>query len=395
MMKQLHPLEQARRERGRGAGYLSLVNSNFADAGIIVPEQWYEDAWHSWRSYSSYIPDSRGSTAARDAVAAMYQREACSVDRKDVIITAGSSITYLLLFTALVRQGFRQVLLPRPGYPLFAELATTAGLEPIWYTLNGENNFDLPEDGIPEIPRGKDHPVGALVLITPNNPSGVEYSAESVQRVVDQCTAAGVALIIDEVFSLYRDTRNPPFRPPGAFLLNGLSKLCAAPEVKAGWMCVSQPGSGERELLSAVEVLHDTYLTLSGFADAAVTVFLQEQRDALRESFRQTVAAMRQRVTNNLCTIPGVVVPRPNAGGGIHLPVSLNAEVCAERFGTIDDEQIATILVQEWGLYLHPGCFYDMQEEKLLDPWFVITVLHGEGEWNEIMERLVLALGGS
>jgi aspartate/methionine/tyrosine aminotransferase len=371
------------------------VNSHFNAAGITVPEQWYEDTWQRWRQQKYWSSDSRGTNAAREAVAAWYQREQCSIDREDVIITAGSSISYLLLFTALVRQGFRRILLPHPGYPLFAELATTAGLEIRWYTLPSDHHFDLPDYGIPEVNVPADQGIGALVLITPNNPSGADYSGQSIQSVAEQCAAAGITLIIDEVFSLYRDTDTPPNRPAGAFLLNGLSKLCAAPEVKAGWICVSRPGRRERELLQAVEVLHDTYLTLSGFGDTAITVFLEEIRDPVRRLFRERVTEMRRQAVQDLCMIPGVTVSQPAARGGIHLPISLNAEMCAERFGTVDDEQIAISLVQDWGLYLHPGYFYDIQETHQLDPWFVITVLHTADEWKRITRGLLQAVGGS
>ncbi len=422
-METITALESARRRLEGTGGYRNLVNSSFRDAGLVFPERWYQAAWERWRTDPAYRADSRGGATAREAVARWYRRDHAPVDPEDVLLTAGSSVSYLMLFTALRRQGAGAVALPQPGYPLFEEIAAAAGLTPQWYHLEADQGFDLHARhliaSLQVATRGESGPagpLGAVVLISPNNPSGADYDPHQIELVAEFCREREILLIIDEVFSAFRQGAappplssspappHPPGRPAGAFLLNGLSKLCAAPELKAGWIAAVHPNSRENAILDEVDLLHDTYLTLSGLGESAITTFLSEEARGDREALAAEVKAMRHRTRSSLVQLPGLrdlppfhltTPATPATGnGGIHLLFRLDAEFCAERFGTVDDEQIAIQLLQRHRLYLHPGYLYGITQQKSIDPWFVITVLHREDTWREMEGRLREALGG-
>ena len=235
----INALERARREYVARSGHGSLIdltNSRFDRAGLSVPEEVYAVAWRKWRHNAAYTPSGRGSETARTAVAAFLSRDHHAVDADDVVITAGSSISYHLLFAHLrdstaasgtVSASPPRVALPLPGYPLFEDLLRDAGLEPCWYHCLPEKQFqpDVAEIealltgaewAVPHVdgstgaptrpPTASRGAVVAVVVISPNNPSGVVLSPETERAITTTCERAGAMLIVDEVFAPFVST---------------------------------------------------------------------------------------------------------------------------------------------------------------------------------------------
>ncbi|TVR71797.1 MAG: pyridoxal phosphate-dependent aminotransferase [Spirochaetaceae bacterium] len=441
-MNGITELERARRSREERGGCINMVNSDFRAAGLLFPEQFYREAWDRWRADPACPPTGRGSPEARRAVAAFLSGDGLETRAEELILTAGSSISYSLLFAFLKGRRERSggalgggaggnpegapapgdgtIALPRPGYPLFEELVHAAGLSPLWYTLDPAGGF------IPDPPAVRavleQNPL-ALVLVSPNNPSGAVYGREVLKNLLLLCSERGIPIISDEVFSSFRgdsgQDRSLLPRPaalldrngkagggssriPLVFSLNGLSKLCAAPEVKLGWIAVHGSTEAVREAVETLDTLHDTYLTLSGFAGKAAEIFLSPAAASARGELARRVDTMRCALLEGLLQVKGLSVPGGNpaaaggGSGGIHRIVQLDGNLCAERFGTLDDERIARKLVSEQGVYLHPGYLYglDRSVTGTADPFFVITCLHAPHVLEECLRRLTQALRG-
>lgn len=362
----------------------------------------YRATWTEWRRNPTYTPTGRGGTPARSVVAA---EAGATVDPDDVLLTAGSSISYHLLFSVLRRRSAAStVALPLPGYPLFEGILSPIGMEPVWYHCHPEAGFlpDLSE--IERLMAGSQPAPAALVLISPNNPAGVTYPNATVGAIVDICAAAGVTVILDEVFSLFRpgpverdlvvhDTAGSSV--PVAHL-NGLSKLCAAPEVKLGWIIVSGGDRTARSrLVEALDTEHDTYLSLSGFAEAAVEPFIAgDAARYARRSMRERVNDLRGSMVRELESLPGLHLS--DGGSGIHIPIRLDPVGAAEQFGTLDDEAIAVEILNATGVYLHPGYFYGLDFPRFSGaPWFVVSALTDDVTRNEAVTALRRMLSGA
>jgi alanine-synthesizing transaminase len=158
--------------------------------------------------------------------------------------------------------------------------------------------------------------------------------------------------------------------------LNGLSKLCAAPEIKLGWIVISGGSPEDRaELVDALDTEHDTYLTLSGIGEVAAIAFLEGEAPPRRwYELRLAVEAARDAMVTALSRLPGIE-PAP-VDSGIHVPFRLDPLVAAERAGSVDDETIAVRMVEQVGLLVHPGYFYGLDYPAFADgPWFVASSL--------------------
>jgi alanine-synthesizing transaminase len=416
MSRRLNPLETARRRAARTGRLIDFSVASFSAAGLGWPEELYERAWRLWREDRRYTPSGRGGPRARSAVAAVYTREGLPVDPDDVVLTAGSSVSYQLIFSVLRRiTGSTAIALPLPGYPLFEGILNPLGMEPVWYHCPPERGF-LPQ--MEEIEALLTDPAtrpAALVLISPNNPAGITYPDELIAGIAGICEGSAVPLIVDEVFSLYRPADAPfvvhaapeapeaqeaggataaaghyPAADPGrleesrrttapaapVIHLNGLSKLCAAPEIKLGWIVLSGGSPGDRAALTeALDTEHDTYLTLSGLGEAAAVAFLEGEAPRRQwEALRLAVEAGRKAMVSALAGLPGV--QPASVDSGIHVPFRLDPIVAAERVGSVDDEAIAVRMVEDAGVLVHPGYFYGLDYPRFAGgPWFVASSL--------------------
>ena len=111
----------------------------------------------------------------------------------------------------------------------------------------------------------------ALILVHPNNPTGTFVRRDEAAAVASLCRDRDLALIVDEVFSDYAFAALPADRRPSfagerealTFVLSGLSKVVAQPQLKLGWMVVSGPEPLVREALLRLEMIADTYLSVA------------------------------------------------------------------------------------------------------------------------------------
>jgi len=113
---------------------------------------------------------------ARAAVVADYARRGVELDVNQVVLTASSSESYALLFKLLGDPG-QTVLCPEPSYPLFEYLARLESLNPRPYRLrfDGLWHIDFPILDLTD--------VAAIILVSPNNPTGSFVSREDFDRL--------------------------------------------------------------------------------------------------------------------------------------------------------------------------------------------------------------------
>ena len=175
-----------------------------------------------------FIP---GDTALRQAYAA-----ATGVETNRVVITAGCNQAMFVSMLALVPRG-AAVLLPVPWYYNHKMTADMLGLEARPLPCRVEDGFLPDPDRAAALMDG----VAAVVLVTPNNPTGAVYPPELVERFAALCRARGVLLLLDET---YRDVLPPGSEAPapaGAVRLYSFSKAYAVPGARLGALTLPDP----------------------------------------------------------------------------------------------------------------------------------------------------------
>lgn len=328
-------LEAAARE---GRAVLDLTSSNPTRLGLS-PDRAALAAAYAEGPLERYEPESFGPARAREAVAAFVRRP---VER--VCLLASTSEAYVLLFGLFADPGER-VLVPRPSYPLFEDLARIAGVTLVPYPLRYDGEFFVDREALARAAEG----CRAICAISPNNPTGHHLSEDDHRFLL----SLGLPVILDQVFEPFALERPAPDLVAGSGLqvvLGGFSKALALPQVKLGWAIFEGEDALVREALARFEHIADAMLSLSTPTAIAAPRLLREA-PAIQ-------ARIRARCLDNLGLLDAARAPdaawdRLEVGGGftvlLRLPAVLSDEAWALRF--LD----AGVLVQ-------PGYFFDLDE---------------------------------
>ena len=145
-----------------------------------------------------YEPSPAGLVEAREAVARDYLRQGVSVTSERVVLTASTSDAYSLLFKLLADAG-DEVLVPQPSYPLFDHLTRLDLVATRPYDLDVHGSWAI---DFASVERALSPRTRAVLVVSPNNPTGSFVSASEPDRLAALC-AAGIAIVADEVFADY------------------------------------------------------------------------------------------------------------------------------------------------------------------------------------------------
>lgn len=374
--RRLGVLAQALAERrAAGRAILDLTESNPTRAGLTCPPDLLQ-ALSDPRG-CCYEPAAQGLRSAREAVAADYAARGAEVDPGQLLLTSSTSEAYGLLFKLLCDPG-DDVLVPRPSYPLFEYLATLESVAVRHYPLQYDGEWHVSFDALEAAatPRTR-----AVVVVSPNNPTGSFLKRDEAQRLRHLCAGRGWALISDEVFVDYR-LRGDPRRPVTmaedsaalTFSLGGLSKSCGLPQLKLAWIAAGGPADVRDEALQRLELVADTYLSVSTPVQLAAPAIL-----ARHAELRRPIA---DRVAHNLRVLrrllaPGTAATLLEAEGGwtavLRVPASW------------PDEKWALALIEQDGVLVHPGYFFDFETEAFL----VLSLLTPPGDFAEGVRRVL------
>jgi hypothetical protein len=299
------------------------------------------------------------------------------VDPAHIILTAGSSEAYSFALRLLCEPG-DSILVPSPSYPLFDYLADLTDVRCIPYPLHYEGAWLL-DPG--QIFRNATPSCRAIIVVHPNNPTGTYLRAPDLVRIAEGARRHTMALIVDEVFTDYPITADPLRAPSTAsfdgvltFTINGLSKTAALPQMKLGWLAVSGPQQAVTEAMQRLEIISDTFLSVNTPVQHALPHLLRIGDD-LR-------AQISRRTHHNL----GVLRKSLESGPRCSLPVVEGGWYATLRVpATRSDEEWGLLLLDEAGVYVHPGFLFDFPGPGHL----VVSLLTPEAEFLSGVEAMV------
>ncbi len=319
----------------------------------------------------TYNPDPRGLRAARDAVCRYYRDHGAPVEPEQIFLTTSTSEAYSFLFRLLCDPG-DEVLIGQPGYPLFDFLARLDDVGLVSYELFYDHGWHL---DLESLRRHVTSRTRAIMIVHPNNPTGNFTSSGEREAIEGLCREHGLALIVDEVFLDYGlDQRGESFAMGShavpTFVLSGLSKVAALPQMKAAWIACFAEG----EAIERLEVISDTFLSLSAPIQCALPVWL---------SRRATLQGqIRERLRANLVSLDAILlrqelVSRLTVDAGWYAVLRVPALRC--------QEDTALDLLLQRRVVVHPGGFFGFSGQG----WLVVSLLTPLAEFREGMEAIV------
>ncbi|MBM3776968.1 MAG: pyridoxal phosphate-dependent aminotransferase [Acidimicrobiia bacterium] len=337
----------------RGVAYVDLTESNPTRCGLEYPDDLLRPLGAA--AGLTYAPEPFGLPEAREAVAAEYSRRGTRIDPANVVLAASSSEAYGWLFKLLCSPG-DGVVVPRPSYPLFEHLAGLEGVEPAAYDLEYHGRWEI---DVASVERAITPAARALVVVSPNNPTGSYITEAEWARLADVCAANSLAVIADEVFADYPldalESRAVDLASSDevlTFTLGGLSKSVGLPQLKLGWILAGGPAGDRARALAALELIADSYLSVSTPVQLAARHLLRHGaliRAQIQDRIRANLGALRTAAAAH----PACDVLRVEGGW------SAVVRVPAAR----SEEQLVLDLLRHERVLVHPGYFFDFPRE--------------------------------
>lgn len=359
--------------RAAGGELLDLTVSNPTQCGFEYDAAAILDAL-SQPGAMEYRPEALGLRSAREAVAAYYAERGVEVAPERIVLTASTSEAYAFIFRLLCEPG-DEVLAPAPSYPLFQFLADIQDVRLAHYPLFYDHGWHV---DVGALRAQANERARAVVVVNPNNPTGSYVRAEERAALAGLCGEGGMAVVADEVFLDFALDGKPRTsfaaeRHALTFTLTGLSKISALPQMKLAWMVVRGPEDSVREAMVRLEVIADTYLSVSTPVQLALPTLLAQRRGVHRQII--------ERVRGNLRALDEALAgqsacSRLEVEGGWYGVLRVPA--------TRSDEDWAIALLER-GVAVHPGHFYDFHGEGYL----VVSLIARAEEFREGMRRVV------
>jgi alanine-synthesizing transaminase len=360
------PLAQAIRERRNSSlPFIDLTASNPTHCGFVYDEPAILSVLSDPRALN-YDPNPRGMRSAREAVAGYYADHGVDngapIDPEHIFLTTSTSEAYSYLFRLLANAG-DEILIAQPSYPLFDFLAQLEDVRLVPYPLFYDHGWHLDIEALRQSigPRTR-----AIALVHPNNPTGHFTKPSERHDLEHLCASHGLALIVDEVFLDYAfpDREAQSFaagpHPALTFVLSGLSKVAALPQMKSAWIAAFGPATALAPSLDRLEIVADTFLAMNAPIQCAMPAWLASRsamQDQIRARNAENLAALDQILSAQS------LITRLDVEAGWYVTLRVPA--------LMSDEDLAIRLVREHGVSMHPGSSFGFADSG----WLVLSLL--------------------
>jgi len=306
---------------------------------------------------NGYQP-SQGNAAARTAVAKYFNlpaREALKSD--DVFMTTGTSEALSHCIAALGFAG-SNMLLPRPGFPLYQVICDYMGVQVRYYDLLSDRDWEVDVEKLASL---ADDKTCGILINNPSNPCGAVYSAAHLAEVMKAAEELRLPVIADEVY--HSMSFDAPFvacatAGPNVPVLSvcALSKRWLAPGWRVGWIIVH-----DHDDVLKNAAIPDTLLKLCQVSlgpSAPLQAALPTILDTIpKDWYEEILGHLKQSAdvcVRRCCSCPGLeLAAQPK--GAMYLMVRIKPGALR---GIADDIAFAGDLLAEESVVVLPGqCF--------------------------------------
>jgi aspartate aminotransferase len=346
--RKLTPHADAARQRG-----LTVHPLNIGQPDVETPPSMLAAVYEAGIRVLEYSPTA-GYASYRHKLAQYYQRLGLAVEADDVIVTTGGSEALSFAFLGCLNPA-DEVIVPEPFYGPYNAFAIASGTRLVPVTSYLEDNFALPP--IANFERKITPRTRAILICSPNNPTGYVYSRAEMELIRDLCLRHNLYLLSDEAYrefcydATYTSALHLHDADDHIVLLDTISKRYSACGARVGAIVtknralrdvfsklaqlrVSPPGLGQRLAEAA--------------ADLPATYF-----DHTKAEYQ----ARRDLMLRRLRAMPGVHAPTPSGAFYIvcHLPID-DAERFAQWLLEDFNHHGQTVMISPAaGFYATPG----------------------------------------
>ena len=282
----------------------------------------------------------QGTPELRKAIAEFETARGMNCTSEQVLVTVGATEALFTAMVGVLNPG-DEVVIPVPAFPLYESIAKAAGAKIVLLDL-AETGFQLTKEALDRVITPKTR---AIILNSPNNPTGSVLSKQSLDAVEQAVAGKPIWVICDNVYCqlAYGPCPDLTLREhlrEQIILCQSFSKPYAMTGWRLGYLVAPEGVMDRLLLLHAANVA-----SIPTFVQTAGVTALQQDVSPMRQTYAQRREYVLKRLTDM-----GLTFPEP--GGAFYVFPDIRP------FG-LDDETFCIRMIQEGGLAAVPGsCFH-------------------------------------
>lgn len=299
--------------------------------------------------FTKYTPSS-GIAALKEAITNKFASDNNLIYQpNEIIVTTGAKHALYTLFQVLLNPG-DEVIVPAPYWVSYTEQVKLAGGKPVVVETKEADGFKLAPEQLEAAITGK---TKALIINSPNNPTGMIYNEEELSAIGEVCVQHGITIVSDEIYEklIYADDKHVSIAQVSEALkeqtvvVNGVSKSHSMTGWRIGY------AAGNEQIIQAMTNLasHSTSNPTSIAQYAALAAYTGNHRktEEMRITFQERLETCFELLTD----IPGITCVKPK--GAFYL--FSNVKEAVESTGFRSTDEWVTALLEEEKVALVPG----------------------------------------
>ena len=370
-----------------GIDVLKLNTGNPAAFGFGLPKS-IEDALAGREGKAVGYCDFKGMPDAREAICNYHLSKGIQgITPDDVFIGNGVSEVVSFATLSLLNEG-DEVLIPSPSYSLWGNSVHLTGATPVFYVCDEEAgwNPDLNDIRSKVTPNTK-----AIVIINPNNPTGVLYSQEVVEGILEIAREHKLIVFSDEIYDRLvmdglKHVSTAALAPDlPVVTLNGLSKSHCLCGFRTGWLVLSGPEEELKSYREGIIQLTSMRLCSNALSQLVIPAAIEDMETPTSMiSPGGRIYEQRQVVHEELSKVEGLSFVKNNSA------FYLFPKLDAKRFNITNDKKFARDLLHATNILIVPGSGFDWQTPD----HFRIVMLPEKEVLRDAMKRIGNFLDG-
>ena len=378
---------EALRMQQQGIKVMKLNTGNPAAFGFPLPES-IRNAIEGRAHEAVAYCDFQGMPEAREAIV-RYERSLgiADIEPDDVFIGNGVSEVVNFALMPLLNPG-DEVLIPTPTYSLWSNSALLAGAKPVYYRCDEGSGWN---PDVADLKSKVTSKTRAMVIINPNNPTGVVYDVEVLKQMVQVAREHDLIVFSDEIYDRLvmdglKHTATASLAPDLVVVtMNGLSKSHSLCGYRCGWMVISGPREKTESYRQGIVQLTSMRLCSNALAQLVIPAALEDMETPL-SMVRPGGRYYEQRAAtvDVLKDIDGLSFVKNSAS------FYLFPKLDVKKFNITSDKVFARDLLHATNILVVPGSGFDWQEPD----HFRLVMLPEAEELRAAMLRMANFLDG-
>lgn len=378
---------EAMQMQASGIDVLKLNTGNPATFGFKLPKS-IEDALAGQEAKGLGYCDFKGMPNAREAICEYEKTKGIQgITADDVFIGNGVSEVVNFALMPLLDDG-DEVLVPSPSYSLWGNSVLLAGGKPVFYVCDEKAHWYPDVNDMRSKITSK---TKAIVIINPNNPTGVLYPEEVLTQIVELAREFGLIIFSDEIYDRLvmdglKHTSTAALAPDlPVVTMNGLSKSHCLCGYRCGWMVISGPRELTEGYRQGIVQLTSMRLCANTLAQLVIPAALDDMATpASMVAPGGRIYEQREACTRELAKIDGLSFVKNDAA------FYLFPKLDVKKFNITNDKVFARDLLHATNILMVPGSGFDWAQPD----HFRIVMLPEAEVLADAMKRMGAFLDG-